>query len=275
MPAASQLTVFESVLVVGVAGCTRSGKGTVTRFLREQLPGAGLLCQDKYFKKGGETPDCIDWRTLRKDFATMLTAAAREAKATRKMQVVIAEGFLLFADAEIAACCGVKLLLQLDKATCYARRKATKKAGLAGEAFDRDFEKNVWPAFERHGACASMDGVTVLDASRTQDEVASDALSAVRAVLGSHRRGCKGAVESAGAVGGTETNEGKQTAMHAASPVDEVLQSLTCGGTGGPREQGDCAVDQPTTLSVIAAATASAPNNTKLDDHRSAVSNGD
>merc|ERR1712232_1407438 len=97
--------------VIGIAGATRSGKSTLSKGLRENLPGLSswLINQDKYFKMAGETPECIDFRRLKKDLSALLAAAAAEAKIKKRPQVVVVEGFLLFSDAALEASFAVKI----------------------------------------------------------------------------------------------------------------------------------------------------------------------
>jgi len=178
----SETVVPNNVLFVGIAGPTRGGKSTLAQTLQEQYPGSALLHQDRYFKLGGETPDCIDWRRMKKDLRKLLTSAGAEAHASKCARMVIAEGFLLFADAELESWFGVRLFLQLDRDTCYERRLASKKAGLAGDRFDRYFDRNIWPAHEAHGR-PLLDGAHILDGSRPSTEVVAKAKSLVQAAI--------------------------------------------------------------------------------------------
>ena len=45
----------------------------------------------------------------------------------------------------------VAIFLSVDKKLIRARRYATKKAGLAGDAFHRHFDRTIWPAYLKHG----------------------------------------------------------------------------------------------------------------------------
>lgn len=191
--------------MVGIAGPTRAGKGTLVKALREQLPNcAGVLAQDRYFLKQGETPDCIDWRTLSRDLKRLLADARRKNSASRKRQVVLLEGFLMYSRPDIAGECHVKLFLNIDKETCCERRRATKSGGLHGAVFDQFFDSKVWTAYEAHGAYGSRDDVQVLDATQPAEAVAAEALAIVRAAMsGETSQVASAASAGAGSTAGT------------------------------------------------------------------------
>lgn len=165
----------ENVVLVGIAGPTRSGKSSLARALRENLPGKDLLNQDHYFKSAGETPDSIDFRRLKKDLRAMLKTAETEAKRSHQVQVVVAEGFLLFADPEVEELCSVRFFLEIDKAICRARRAATKRANLAA------FDSSIWPSFLRYGQ-PIMDARR-LDASKLVEQLVEETLPLVSSAL--------------------------------------------------------------------------------------------
>eukprot|EP00929_Paragymnodinium_shiwhaense_P109960 TRINITY_DN76605_c0_g1_i1.p1 TRINITY_DN76605_c0_g1~~TRINITY_DN76605_c0_g1_i1.p1 ORF type:complete len:277 (+),score=43.77 TRINITY_DN76605_c0_g1_i1:209-1039(+) len=185
-PSSSVLKIPPGVLVVGVAGATRSGKSTLARALRQQLPGKPQwkLNQDSYFKVIGETPNCIDFGRLKKQLGVHIADAGAEARAQKSPQVVIAEGFLLFADSEISEACGVKIFLDISKEICLSRRKESKKTeGLSPAKFDQYFEKFIWTGYEAHGQ-APAEGTLRIDASHTpEDVVFTQAMAAVEPAL--------------------------------------------------------------------------------------------
>ena len=192
-PRLSQQKEMPRPLVIGVAGPTRAGKSTLCRGLAAHLRGQAFkvteIHQD-YFLRGGETPDQVDWRSFLKDIRRALdgqqissggaasrapvatpsppsgpaapssaSASARSTspvsgRRTRGRAVVIVEGFLLYSNPDVVRLCDMRLCLTLSQATCHARRRATKRTGLAGNAFDQYFVKTIWASYVAHGQYA-------------------------------------------------------------------------------------------------------------------------
>jgi len=188
------------LLVVGVAGPTRAGKSTLCRRIVESCAADGVVVsvvhQDQ-FLRSGETPDAVDWRAFIKAIRAECAHAKSGTKDTSKQaaRLVLLEGFLLFSHPTVLDACDVRICLSLSEATCYARRKATKRAGLHGDAFDRYFAQVIWPAHRQHGdyaaATAAIDipagasdpspvPFVVIDAEASADDVHGAALAALR-----------------------------------------------------------------------------------------------
>ena len=89
-----------------------------------------------------------NWRRLKRDLQKLLATAAAEASASGQARLIIAEGFLLFADPDLETWFDLRIFVKIDRETCYARRLATKKAGLVGDKFERDFDRNIWPSHQ-------------------------------------------------------------------------------------------------------------------------------
>ena len=130
-------------LVIGISGCTRSGKSTLASALAEALGASktAVVRQDRFASKvlaaqaegGWESTDSIDFKAFR-------NAVVEASKGSKRF--VIVEGFRAFASRPPGGV--VDLLhhlvwIELSRETCYERRMATTR--VSEECFDR----HLWP----------------------------------------------------------------------------------------------------------------------------------
>ena len=147
-----------SVVVIGITGATRCGKGRVSKVLSEALGNAAVVGQDAFWVRdwrdaatgqvSQDEPECTDHAAF---------ARAIEVAATMGARFVIAEGFQLLHDASVRALLGPIHLLELSRAECIRRRSAPRDGLRNPIPIDtRKMEGMVWPAHERYCA-ASVD----------------------------------------------------------------------------------------------------------------------
>ena len=139
-------------MIIGIGGCSRSGKTTLAETLvwhyRTQNKTAIALHQDDFVKKIKELPliqNQADWEhPASVDFA-LLQKAIMFFK--ESFDVVILEGILVFADAQMNLnydCC---FFTTISKETFYKRRLAETRWGKEPEWF----LEHVWESFLKYG----------------------------------------------------------------------------------------------------------------------------
>ena len=155
--------------VIGITGCSRSGKSWVAKALAERLalPGERVVGQDVHWRhavpvsladgrsvNSEEEPECTDHPA----FARAIEVAAiggggAAAAGTGGQSVVIAEGFQLVHDATVTSLLtGPIFYLEMSREECIRRRTAPP-GGAAPNANPlslADCEQLVWPAHERY-----------------------------------------------------------------------------------------------------------------------------
>ena len=149
------------VIVIGISGATRSGKGTLSRKLLNELGGATMctnLCQDSCFDTSviyGELKgNWEDPRALNHDaFLGRVQEAIKKAKIPQEpesdshsVHYVILEGFLLFHDERIVQLLDHVFWLELSKDVCHSRRMSTKRVP------EDYFQRYLWPGYQTYRA---------------------------------------------------------------------------------------------------------------------------
>ena len=145
-----------SSIVVGISGCSRSGKGRLSKALKAALEAKGdrevaIVGQDTYWKgprysehagrMSHEEPSCTDHDA----FAAMIA----EKSATHS--IVIAEGFQLLHSEKVRSLLTHCYHLELDKETAKYRRTQAKDHFYNPNPLSAvDFEELLWPAHERY-----------------------------------------------------------------------------------------------------------------------------
>uniref|UniRef100_A0A7S4Q239 Phosphoribulokinase/uridine kinase domain-containing protein n=1 Tax=Alexandrium monilatum TaxID=311494 RepID=A0A7S4Q239_9DINO len=154
------------VLLLGIGGASRSGKGTLARSVSEALCRKGLDCvvvhQDNYIRLAGsylirgrkgevevdnfETPASISWRDFTKAINTAAKKVTPEARGRKfKPGIVIAEGFLLYWMKEINEVFRARIFLRASRQEVSFRRQESKPMH---QAF---LEHVFWPAHLAYG----------------------------------------------------------------------------------------------------------------------------
>lgn len=153
------------VRIVGITGCSRSGKGWVSDGLKRAIAVKGqsvtVVGQDDYWAKqvevsvrgdvrwSEEEPDCTDHAA----FAAAIRAAAARMGTTGSGGVVIAEGFQLVHSSDVTQQLDRIYYIELDRDEARRRRcqppdEITNPNPMTGG----DWDDLVWPAHERYVA---------------------------------------------------------------------------------------------------------------------------
>ena len=119
------------VTVIGFTGATRSGKSTLAIELKNLLPNAKLIQQDKYFNHekikinsgNWELIEVLDMEIMYNDFLILKSTLEKE---NHEESYIILEGFLLLVDSKIRDIIDIKIFLDIPIDEIYKRRMATK-----------------------------------------------------------------------------------------------------------------------------------------------------
>ena len=133
--------------VIGISGCTRSGKSTLASALAEALGASktAVIRQDRFASNvlaaqaegGWESTDSIDFKAFRDAVV----------EASKSKHFVIVEGFRAFASRPPGGV--VDLLhhlvwIELSREACYERRMATMPVT------EEDFDRHLWPRHDEY-----------------------------------------------------------------------------------------------------------------------------
>lgn len=144
-------------VVIGITGCSRCGKGWVSKELLRAVEAAGkkatIIGQDEFWfqtcqvnvhghvRTSEEEPECTDHEKF---------AAAIKEKANTH-DVVIAEGFHLVHHRKVTGLLNHIFLIELDKDEARRRRTQPRDATVNPNPLQpRDFDDLLWPAHERY-----------------------------------------------------------------------------------------------------------------------------
>eukprot|EP01043_Picozoa_sp_COSAG02_P012773 COSAG02_NODE_501_length_21049_cov_34.002768_2_plen_803_part_00 len=171
-----------SVIVIGITGPTRCGKGRVSKALAETLGNVAVVGQDAHWfrpwpdaatgEASAEEPECTDHAKFAEKIQEATAAAAASGA-----RFVIAEGYQLLHDASVRALLGPIHWLQISRDECIRRRSAPRDELRNPHPIDATKMKRVvWPAYLRY-CTASVDplGARVRRhvGPSTEDEVAA------------------------------------------------------------------------------------------------------
>jgi uridine kinase len=147
-------------LVVGIGGVSRSGKTTLANALLGLLPRetTHIIHLDRYFSldaimqrqaethtpfQNWEEPHALDLAAFSADLTKLVATAAAQTRSSSPRPIVIAEGFLLFAEPLVRRF-DRSVFLWCDEATAKRRRFETKRVP---EGY---FEAMIWPYHLQH-----------------------------------------------------------------------------------------------------------------------------
>lgn len=137
-------------MIIAIGGVSRAGKTTLARKIRDLFhpKSVTVLCQDDFVKPIQEIPsvnDRIDWEHPDSiDHHAFKVAIMAESE---ENEIVIAEGLMVFYDAETEALFDKKILIQIDFDT-YLRRK---KKDLRWGAEPDWYIKHIWESYLKYG----------------------------------------------------------------------------------------------------------------------------
>eukprot|EP01047_Picozoa_sp_COSAG01_P033071 COSAG01_NODE_2418_length_7734_cov_8.527570_4_plen_1691_part_00 len=150
-------------VVIGITGCTRSGKSWAASVLRDHLSSDGvpctIICQDSFWSRAvdvqrdngsvvssKEEPQCFDHAA----FALAIEQAIRTARLQSPAGIVIAEGIQLMHDPRTRELLsGPVYLLELERDECTRRRTAPRDSKLNPTPTSVEYcLEVVWPAYQ-------------------------------------------------------------------------------------------------------------------------------
>ena len=140
--------------VVGISGCTNSGKTTLASFLQKTFPGSVVINQDKFFRpddsrehilipelnhKNWDCLNAVNWDTMMEQVEQILSS---EPPSHRSLLII--EGHIIFNYDPMEKLCHKKYFLTMNKEECFRRRctRVYEPPDVPGY-----FEKCVWPMY--------------------------------------------------------------------------------------------------------------------------------
>lgn len=155
-------------MIIGIHGCSRSGKTTLSKLLKEKISKCKIIHQDHFVKKQEDLlkiynpidkKEEIDWDTPHSiDFDKFYEEVKNELE---KYQVIIIEGFLLMEDERITNLLNLLIQINISKDNFVKRRRdPTSEWGIESE-FYTEF---VW---ECHLKCKKGINPIIIDGDKT------------------------------------------------------------------------------------------------------------
>lgn len=139
-------------IVVGIGGCSNSGKSKLAAFLAEQNESLNpiILCQDHYVLPENQLPlvrDHIDWeRPETMNWQRLLRDVERAVNSEHSL--IIVEGLFAFQNTKINTYYTRAFFVEIDKATFLERKKNDLRWGLEPSWY----MDHVWQSYLRWGA---------------------------------------------------------------------------------------------------------------------------
>ncbi|ESO88116.1 hypothetical protein LOTGIDRAFT_234689 [Lottia gigantea] len=144
-------------VIIGISGCTNSGKTTMTDRLLKLFPSASQMCQDTYFLEPGDerlefVPEVnhSNWEKLSAlDMDRMVRDVKQWIKDSKhsnshQIPILFIEGFTIFNHSPLKDLCNKKYFFTMDFETCQERRSGRNYIPADPEGY---FEKIVWPMY--------------------------------------------------------------------------------------------------------------------------------
>ncbi len=129
MDSESEQNIQPKVLVIGITGCSRSGKTRLANYLKTMLPtyqssvtDIEVVSQDDFWYQSiGASEECFEC-TAWDLFALTLTDKIANMRTGEQTKILIVEGFQLLFDDRVAQLLDIKFLLELPESECIRRR---------------------------------------------------------------------------------------------------------------------------------------------------------
>lgn len=148
-------------MIIGIGGVSNAGKTTLAKRLKESLAPLKVktLCQDDFPNPVNQIPmvqDHVDWEIPQ---SIDISNYFREVlEASRKYDVVIAEGLFAFCDERIVRHYDKKIFMTISKDTFWERKSKDFRWGKEPEWY----MEHIWESHFKCGALHSMDKNTVI-----------------------------------------------------------------------------------------------------------------
>ncbi|MEO9483577.1 MAG: hypothetical protein ABJG47_09040 [Ekhidna sp.] len=143
--------------IIGIGGCSRSGKSSLAHHIKEKLADKRvlLLDMDAFVHPASEIPkirDRTDWeRPESVDFERLIQAI----KDSKDYDTIVVEGILIFANETLRKLFDTTIHVEISKDTFLARRRLETRWGDEPEWF----LEHVWKSYLRHGQFPEADFV--------------------------------------------------------------------------------------------------------------------
>ena len=191
----SKATCCPLVKVVGISGCTRSGKSTLTKALKQRLGDYGCCSvhQDDHFHSktyiddqlsgNWDRSDAIKHDSFYEDIQRIIARNTDKVDPNRfglECFYVILEGFMLYHDSRIMELVDYPLWVEISKETCIERRMASPNwtHNYWDEGIWQNHEEYKQRTFKNEGDSDQefLDGMLVLDGTDSKESLIESAL---------------------------------------------------------------------------------------------------
>eukprot|EP00401_Gymnodinium_catenatum_P030862 CAMPEP_0117472174 /NCGR_PEP_ID=MMETSP0784-20121206/8108_1 /TAXON_ID=39447 /ORGANISM="" /LENGTH=253 /DNA_ID=CAMNT_0005266311 /DNA_START=82 /DNA_END=840 /DNA_ORIENTATION=+ len=207
-----------SICVIGLAGPSGVGKSTLARKIASELRSpVSPLCIDWFARpkwmpklptgeKNWDTPDGIDFATLRASLHHIVTEFATSSVVPKQLSIckldvlrtnvtepslvdivfVVVEGFLLFYDSALCKMFDIHLWLEADCETCLSRRRRRSKGRSRRQSaveFADMYRREVWVHYQHYRAkqLANVPHVLHLDGMEPIGVLTAQAIAHIQA----------------------------------------------------------------------------------------------
>ncbi|XP_050403799.2 nicotinamide riboside kinase 2 [Patella vulgata] len=149
----------ECCTIIGISGCTNSGKTSLTQKLLTKFSGSKHVCQDTYFLEPGderlEYVEEVNHNNWEKLSALDMVKMVKEIKEWIKdsesndntSTILFVEGFTIFNYSPLCELFDKKYFFTMDYDTCKQRRRGRNYIPSDPEGY---FDKVVWPMYEKN-----------------------------------------------------------------------------------------------------------------------------
>ena len=161
-PERTQDAMPAEALIIGISGCTRSGKSTLATALQQELGlrSSRIICQDTFASHALASRQESSWEATGSIDHAGMREALNTLRANGEVTSIIVEGFRAFHDPEIVAAMDLLIWLNVSREVCLARRTATKPVSVD------TFSAHLWPRHEEYERqCFDIGGPMAHDSS--------------------------------------------------------------------------------------------------------------
>ncbi len=170
------LTVYLRIMsrIIGIGGCSRSGKSTLARRIKERFSDLRVLIldMDDFVLPEDQIPkikDRADWELPTSvDFKKLIQAV----KTNQDHDIIIVEGILIFANTALLELFDTTISIEISKETFLVRRKRETRWGEEPDWFI----EHVWESHLKYGTYKKTD-IIVSGENQITSEVLNDVIN--------------------------------------------------------------------------------------------------
>lgn len=190
-------------LIIGISGVTCSGKTSLSNEIHNKIPSSVIINQDDYFHPmdspqhtfipelnhiNFDIMNSLDMEKMHLDVLKLITHSQTDNDITcetKKLKVLIIEGFLIFSYKPISDLCNLRYFITLSKDQCWERRKYRTYEPPDVPGY---FEKIVWPEYLKHKSeilnDQSLNGkIKFIDGSRSKKSIFGEVYTEIESAL--------------------------------------------------------------------------------------------